>query len=122
ILSWLCSKVYTIERVPFLGKAAQERLNMLGYSNIEVRIGDGSLGLREFAPYDGIVVTSGAPSVPQPLKDQLADDGLLVVPVGNNASQELTVVEKKNDSFIQTENCSCVFVPLIGKYGWQEND
>ncbi|NQT95708.1 MAG: protein-L-isoaspartate(D-aspartate) O-methyltransferase [Candidatus Omnitrophica bacterium] len=121
ILAQLCAQVYTIDRVELLAHQAKKLLGELGYENIEVVSGDGSCGLEEHAPYNGIIVTCGAPSIPEPLKEQLAEGGNLVAPVGGNFSQVLTVVKKKATGFKVEENCSCIFVPLIGKYGWQKD-
>jgi len=118
ILAELGSFVYTIERISTLSVRAQRELKHLGYENIKFKVGDGTLGWSDNAPYDGIMVTAGAPRVSQVLIDQLAEGGRIVVPVGNSFSQELVVVSKTNKK-IKTENiCGCMFVPLIGKYGW----
>ena len=118
-LAELAREVYTVERVPALAETASRTLDELGYKNIKVKTGDGSCGWEEHAPYDGIVVTCGAPSVPEPLKKQLQEGGRLVIPVGESFSQALTVVERKQNKFKQTEFFGCIFVPLIGKYGWR---
>jgi len=120
ILAELSKEVYTVERISSLVKDAEETLGELGYSNIHFRCDDGSTGWREHAPYDGIIVTCGSPSIPEPLKGQLAEGGRLVIPVGGSYSQALTVVEREGTSFKQENICGCVFVPLIGEYGWRE--
>ena len=118
ILAELGDLVYTMERISMLSIRAQGTLKDLEYKNIRFKTGDGTLGWPENAPYDGIMVTAGAPHVSQVLIDQLAEGGRIVVPVGNSFSQELVVVSKTNKK-IKTENiCGCMFVPLIGKYGW----
>ncbi len=120
ILSELGSSIYTIERISTLSIGAQGTLKHLGYENIKFKVGDGTLGWTENAPYDGIVVTAGAPGVSQVLIDQLSDGGRIVIPVGNSFSQELVVVSKINKK-IKTKNiCGCMFVPLIGKCGWNK--
>ncbi|MDO9465555.1 MAG: protein-L-isoaspartate(D-aspartate) O-methyltransferase [bacterium] len=118
ILAELGSSVYTIERISPLSIRAQRTLKHLGYENIKFKVGDGTLGWHENAPYDGIMVTAGAPKVSQVLIDQLSEGGRIVIPVGNSFSQELVVTSKINKK-IKTQNiCGCMFVPLIGKYGW----
>lgn len=118
ILAELCAEVYTVERLASLTEASKKILAELGYTNTKLKVDDGSLGWKEFTPYNGIIVTCGAPSVPEPLKEQLADGGRLVIPVGGDFSQVLTIIEKTKAGFSETEVCGCVFVPLIGKYGW----
>ena len=121
ILAELAQKVYTIERVPVLLEKAQEVLTKLGYSTIKFKNGDGTYGWREEGPFDGIIVTAGAPDISQVLVDQLKEGGVLVVPVGSRYSQSLYRVAKKGGK-IEKENITlCVFVPLIGDYGWKEN-
>jgi len=111
--------VYTIERVPELVVWAAERLHACGFRNVSVVGGDGTVGLPEHAPYDRIIVTAAAPRVPKALVEQLALDGILLVPVGGQGYQELMRVRKKAGGAV-TENLSgCVFVPLIGEDGWQ---
>ena len=120
VLSLLVRKVYSLERIRPLADSARERLAGLGYANVEVVPGDGSVGLPEHAPYQGIMVTAGAPRVPVPLVEQLAEGGRLVVPVGSSSLQTLTVVEKRGGKVRQTEEGSCVFVPLVGEHGWRD--
>jgi len=120
ILAELAGEVYTIERHAQLAQRARENLIKAGYKNIQLKVGDGTLGWEEHAPYDGIIVTAGAPAVPQALKEQLADGGRLVIPAGNAFSQILVVLEHKGGEFIKKDLCGCVFVPLVGKEGWSE--
>jgi protein-L-isoaspartate(D-aspartate) O-methyltransferase len=120
ILSELAGSVYSIESVPALYESASLLLNEMGHTNIKLKVGDGSLGWKEFSPYDGIVVTASAPSVPEPLVEQLADGGRMVVPVGDSYNQILTLVKKDKGKVHTEELCGCVFVPLIGEYGWKE--
>ncbi len=101
------------------GKKAQVILEGLGYKNIRIKVGDGTEGWKEFAPYDGIIVTAGAPSVPEPLVEQLAEGGRLVIPVGGAFGQELLLISKNQGETTQEDICGCTFVPLVGKYGWQ---
>lgn len=116
ILSHLVKQVYTIEIVEHLAKQAQERLQRLGYSNLEVRVGDGNFGWPEHAPFDGVIVTAAAPFIPQALIDQLKTGGRLVIPVGQpHLHQELMVVKKKQNGKIDTQDILAVaFVPLVG--------
>lgn len=118
ILSRIAPEVFTIERIPSLSRKAEEILDGLGYTNVRFFVGDGTRGLPGFAPYDGIVVTAGAPRVPQPLVDQLAEGGRLVIPVGGRWSQELIVLHKGRGGVAQRGVCGCVFVPLLGDHGW----
>ena len=118
VLAELSRKVYTIERIEALSSRSRETLRVLGYTNVEFKVGDGSQGWVEFAPYDGIIVTAGAPDVPEVLTSQLNEGGRLVIPVGGNSSQDLAVIYKKGGSLKKESVCGCVFVPLIGKYGW----
>jgi protein-L-isoaspartate(D-aspartate) O-methyltransferase len=120
ILSKLAQKVYSIERDPLLARKARELLTELKYDNIVIKVGDGTLGWREFAPYDGIIVTAGSPVVPGPLQEQLSDGGRLVVPVGSSAFQNLMCIVKKGSQFKNEEICGCTFVPLIGDHGWNQ--
>jgi protein-L-isoaspartate(D-aspartate) O-methyltransferase len=119
ILAELCRKVFTIERIEELSERAKKILLGLGYSNIEFLVGDGTEGYLKAAPYDGIVVTAGCPGIPQPLADQLAEGGRLVIPVGETYLQTLTIVTKEKGKIRTEESIGCVFVPLIGKYGWR---
>ena len=119
VLSKLARFVYTVERIPALAESARERLRDVGITNVEVVVSDGTEGLPEHAPYEGIIVTAGSPSVPPLLVEQLGDRGRLVIPVGSSGVQMLTVIEKRGDRTITSEEGSCVFVPLVGKYGWE---
>ena len=120
ILAELAKEVYSIERFPALAINAEEILAELGYTNVKVKTADGTLGWKEYAPFDGIIITAASPKIPQPLIDQLKSDAKLVIPIGTGFSQSLTVVEKINGKLKFREVCSCVFVPLIGEYGWKE--
>ncbi len=119
ILAELAKQVYSIERIESLSRQAEQTLKALGYKNIEARVDDGTLGLAEKAPFDGIIVTAASPSIPLPLTEQLNENGRLVIPLGGSYSQMLTVVTKRLSKLITEEICSCVFVPLIGKYGYK---
>lgn len=119
ILGVLARKVYTIERIPSLARSARDLLTELGLDNVEVIEGDGSKGLKEHAPFNAILVAAGSPSVPQALVDQLADGGRLVIPVGPSSMQMLMLVRKVGGRIESKEVGSCVFVPLVGMYGWK---
>ena len=117
VLAECAKRVFGIERLPALSQRAQKLLEELGYGNVIVRTGDGTEGWKEQAPFDAIVVAAGAPSVPQPLVDQLADGGRMVVPVGTADSQVLTLVERRGSEVLTSRLDDVVFVPLIGKHG-----
>jgi protein-L-isoaspartate(D-aspartate) O-methyltransferase len=121
ILMELGGELFTIERIHSLGERAKDRLTELGYKNFHIRIDDGTKGWPDAGPFDGILVTAGAPSVPDVLVEQLNDGGRLVIPVGSRHSQALVTCEKKGEACITDEDIMCVFVPLIGKYGWEDN-
>ncbi|MFC2075577.1 protein-L-isoaspartate(D-aspartate) O-methyltransferase [candidate division KSB1 bacterium] len=118
ILAELAHQVFTVERMPELARKARSVLDKIGLSNVAIRIADGTLGWKEFQPYDRIIVTAAAPEVPDTLVDQLADGGRMLIPVGGQASQVLTVIDKREDGTEISQDCACVFVPLIGKEGW----
>ncbi|MCP4666820.1 MAG: protein-L-isoaspartate(D-aspartate) O-methyltransferase [Deltaproteobacteria bacterium] len=120
ILAELSKRVYTIERVRPLMVQARGALARLGYNNILFKAFDGTLGWKEYEPFDAIVVTAGAPKVPQPLKEQLSEGGRLVIPVGNRFSQELIKITRKKRSFVQENLGGCRFVDLIGVHGWKK--
>jgi protein-L-isoaspartate(D-aspartate) O-methyltransferase len=120
ILAELAKEVYTIERIAFLMEKAKERFVALGYGNIHLKTGDGTLGWPEEAPFDRITITAASPKIPEPLMDQLAMDGILVVPVGSRHSQQLLKIRKTKQGITEEYHTPCVFVPLIGEHGWQE--
>jgi len=120
ILAEIAKEVYSIEVVPSLAERSNKKLEELGCRNITVTSGDGTLGLPDKAPFDGIIVTAGAPSIPKPLTDQLSDGGRLVIPVGDAFSQVLTIVKKQGNKLEVERSIGCVFVPLVGKYGWPQ--
>lgn len=121
ILAELANEIYSVERLQPLAENARQALDRLGYKNIKINVGDGTLGWEEFAPYDAIVVTAAAPRPPRSLLNQLKDGGRLVIPIGESFSQVLEVIEKTGNTFKTTHVCGCVFVPLIGKEGWKES-
>jgi protein-L-isoaspartate(D-aspartate) O-methyltransferase len=118
ILSRLCRVVFSIERISALASRARKTHDELGYYNIHVRIGDGTQGLPREAPFDGIVVTAGAPSLPEVLIDQLAVGGRLIIPVGSETLQELKRFTRREDGVREESLGGCRFVKLIGKNGW----
>jgi len=120
ILCELASEVYSVERYPELAESSQRRLENLGYHNVHVHAGDGTLGWPEHAPYDRIIVTASSPRIPPSLTDQLADGGVLVIPVGGRAMQTLTVVTRKGEVLNEESSIPCTFVKLIGREGWEE--
>jgi protein-L-isoaspartate(D-aspartate) O-methyltransferase len=122
VLAKLAKQVYSIERIERLAEQAKTRLEDLGIKNARVHVGDGTLGLAAFQPYDAIIVTAAAPRVPMPLIEQLKDNGRLVIPVGERGFQIIKLIEKKLDKIIESEKCGCVFVPLIGEKGWKNFD
>ncbi|MDP8248137.1 MAG: protein-L-isoaspartate(D-aspartate) O-methyltransferase [Candidatus Tritonobacter lacicola] len=117
ILAVLAREVYTVERHESLAMRASPLLDV--YPNVHVKVGDGTEGWPEHAPYDGIIVTAGAPEAPPPLMDQLADGGRLVIPVGGSFSQTLMVFTRRGKRCDKRTVCGCVFVPLVGKHGWK---
>ncbi len=119
ILAELASEVYTIERIRALSIQARKVLFKLRYENLQFRIGDGTLGWESAGPFNGIIVTAGAPVVPDNLKNQLADGGKLVIPVGNEGLQELLLISRLGDKFLQEKITACRFVKLIGEQGWR---
>ena len=119
VLAAMGAQVYTVERIKPLYEAARQRFAELRLFNVKPRLDDGTLGWPEGAPYDRILVTAGGPSVPEPLVDQLADPGRLVIPVGSGrTSQELVLVEKNEGRVRRTSHGGVRFVDLVGEHGW----
>jgi protein-L-isoaspartate(D-aspartate) O-methyltransferase len=119
VISLLSREVTALEAIPALAESARERLKRLGYRNVRVEIGDGSQGFSESAPFDAILVSAAAPSVPQPLLDQLAEGGRLVIPVGKADHQQLLKIVKSEGRIFEQELFACRYVPLVGRYGWR---
>ncbi len=119
VLAELAEKVYTVERIHALMVRAKTILEELAYNNVHFKAYDGTLGWREFAPYGAIMVTAGAPGIPEPLLDQLAEGGRLVIPVGDRTSQDLKRITKKNGKYVKQSLGGCRFVNLIGVHGWE---
>jgi protein-L-isoaspartate(D-aspartate) O-methyltransferase len=118
LLAELSGHVYSLERLPRLAAEARETLSRLGYSNVTVILGDGSQGLPEAAPFDGIIVSAAAPRVPPALLEQLGENGRMVIPIGPSDAQELLLVEKQKDRVVTQRLEGCRFVPLIGAQGY----
>lgn len=121
VLAYLARKVHSVERHEPLAEQAAQVLRRLGLLNVSIHIGDGSLGWPPDSPYQGIVVTAAAPHAPQPLLDQLADGGRLVVPVGSASGQYLEVWQREGSDYSHEALAPVAFVPLRGQYGWPED-
>lgn len=120
ILAELAPEVYSIERLYTLASRARQILGSLRYFNVKIKVGDGTLGWPEEAPFDAIIVTAAAPGIPRPLLDQLAMGGRLIIPVGDRNSQVLDVVHKTPEGLEHDYRGGCRFVKLIGSYGWEK--
>ncbi|MHC5109850.1 MAG: protein-L-isoaspartate(D-aspartate) O-methyltransferase [Planctomycetota bacterium] len=118
ILSKLARRVFSIERIEALAQAARIRLDDLGLSNVELAVGDGSLGWPEYAPFDRIMVTASALTIPQTLTEQLAPDGRMIIPVGPKDCQRLTLVVREDGRVVEKPSLACRFVKLRGRFGW----
>jgi protein-L-isoaspartate(D-aspartate) O-methyltransferase len=119
VLAILCDNVYSIERIPELSELAENNLKNAGY-NATLKIGDGTLGWAEKAPFDRIIVTAGAPEMPTSLFEQLAEGGFMVAPVGSRSVQTLRLLQKVNNKGVVKSSYDCAFVPLVGSEGWKE--
>lgn len=122
ILSLLAKEVYSLERSRVLAQRAQGFIDEAGYKNITIIIADGTKGLNQFAPYDAIIVSAAAPQAPAPLLEQIAQNGRMIIPIGERFSQVLVLFTKNKGQIEKEVLESCVFVPLIGEYGWREKD
>ena len=120
ILAQFSHRIYTIENVLELSVAARQRLRAMGYQNIIFRHGDGSVGWAQHAPYSKILVAAAAPVIPEALCEQLDPGGRMIIPVGDRANQELIVYERTEDGYRKQSRGGVVFVPLLGKQGWQK--
>jgi|SRR5215470_19457869 len=121
VLSLLAREVIAMESQPALAAQARERLARLGYPNVHVETGDGSLGWPAGSPYDAILVSAGSPAVPPPLIEQLAEGGRLVIPVGSTDHQQLQRIVKRSGHTETQPRYDCRFVPLLGRFGWHLN-
>ena len=121
VLSHLAGEVYSVERIEKLAEKARRTLESLGINNVHIVVKDGTEGLKEHAPYNGIIVTAAAPKAPEPLKEQLADGGRLVIPVGGRGGQVLERWIRRGDEFEVDQLSPVAFVPLLGEHGWDEN-
>jgi protein-L-isoaspartate(D-aspartate) O-methyltransferase len=119
VLAELAATVYTIERLAILATAARATLDVLGYANVVARVGDGSLGWAEDAPFDAIIVTAGTPQVPRPLVAQLGEEGRLLFPIGEEELQTLVRIRKEEGGLHEEYLGDCRFVKLVGRYGWR---
>ncbi len=121
LIAELAERVYSVERIRELAVRARSTLDELQYSNIAIMTGDGTVGWSRYAPYDAILVAAAAPRIPDALVDQLAPAGKLLIPVGDRDMQRLQLVEKRDDGTLDERTITrCVFVPLVGRFGWSE--
>ncbi len=118
ILAELADQVFSIERVPALADRARSILEQLGVTNVAIRVGDGTIGWKEYEPFDRIMVTAGAPDIPPSLIEQLDDPGRMVIPVGTQGIQDLKIITKDRGAVEMQSAGGCVFVPLLGREGW----
>jgi protein-L-isoaspartate(D-aspartate) O-methyltransferase len=120
LLSHLVSQIFTIERIPALYTMARENINRAGAKNVSMLLGDGTVGWREYAPYDAILVSAAGPTIPQPLVEQLVEGGRMLVPVGGMEEQTLKLVTRRGGG-VETQDVAPVrFVPLLGTHGWEQ--
>jgi protein-L-isoaspartate(D-aspartate) O-methyltransferase len=120
VLAQLADRVYSVERIRELATRARDALDALRISNVAILVGDGTIGWSRYAPYDAILVAAGGPEIPQPLVDQLAVGGRMLVPVGTREMQRLVLVRRTPAGIEQEEVLDCTFVPLLGRFGWAD--
>ena len=120
LLAHLVEQVFSIERIPALYRHAREAIQRAPVKNVSMLLGDGTLGWREYAPFDAILVSAGAPSVPQPLLDQIAEGGRMLVPVGTRDEQRLFIYRRVSGQIEQSGVAPVRFVPLVGNHGWEK--
>jgi len=120
VLSELCAEIFTVEAVEELALKARTLLSSLGYRNVSVLVGDGTLGWEEHAPYDAVVISAAAPCIPRPLLEQLKIPGYLVFPMGEKELQTLVRIRKDTEGIREEYLCECQFVKLRGRYGWED--
>lgn len=121
VLSLLAAQVYSIERIAPLLFKARKTLEELALHNVALKVGDGTLGWKDFAPFDAILVAAGGPEVPKPLLDQLAEGGRMVIPIGDERGQVLNKIVRTGPETREVISTPCTFVKLVGQYGWREN-
>jgi protein-L-isoaspartate(D-aspartate) O-methyltransferase len=119
LLAHLAAQVFSIERIAPLMQSARENIARAGVRNVSLLTGDGTLGWREYAPYDAILVSAGSPTIPQPLIDQLAEGGRLLIPLGGQDVQTLVLLTRKDGKIVREDMLPVRFVPLLGQHGWQ---
>lgn len=120
LLSHLVAQIFTIERIPALYTAARDAINTAGATNVSMLLGDGTVGWREYAPYDAILVSAGGPSIPPALVEQLAEGGRMLIPVGGKEEQTLKLVTRRGGDVETTDIAPVRFVPLLGTQGWEQ--
>jgi len=120
LLSHLVAQVFTIERIAALYNVARENIARAGATNVSMLLGDGTVGWRQYSPYDAILVSAGGPSIPQPLIEQLAEGGRMIVPVGGMEEQVLKLVQKRGGQVHVSDVAPVRFVPLLGTHGWEQ--
>ena len=118
LLAHLTAQVFSIERIPALMQQARENIQRSGVNNVSLLTGDGTIGWSQYSPYDAILVGAGSPSIPQPLLDQLAEGGRLLIPIGDREEQKLVLAQRKNGKIEMHDEAPVRFVPLIGHHGW----
>jgi protein-L-isoaspartate(D-aspartate) O-methyltransferase len=118
VLALLADRVYSVERIRELSTRARDALDAQRLSNVALLVGDGTIGWSRYAPYDAILVAAGGPEIPQPLVDQLAEGGRMLVPVGGRETQRLVLVRRNGGKVESEEVLDCTFVPLLGRFGW----
>jgi protein-L-isoaspartate(D-aspartate) O-methyltransferase len=118
LLAHLASQVFSIERVAPLLERARDAIRQTGARNVSVLVGDGTLGWRDYGPYDAILVTAGAPDIPRPLAEQLAEGGRLLIPLGGREEQMLTLITRCGEALERRDIAPARFVPLVGTFGW----
>jgi protein-L-isoaspartate(D-aspartate) O-methyltransferase len=122
ILAELSDRVFTVERIPAVGVSARDRLTRMGYTNVVFRVADGSVGWREMAPFDRVLIAAGAPRAPAFLAEQLREGGIAVMPIGMGENQMLVKAVRTGAGWQSRELCGCAFVPLIGKDAWERRE
>jgi len=121
LLAHLAAQVFSVERIPALLDGARANIAAAGVRNVSLLLGDGTLGWRSYGPYDAILVSAAAPSVPSPLTEQLAEGGRLLIPLGDRDEQMLVMLTRRGTEFVRTEVAPMRFVPLLGAHGWPES-